>query len=103
MAVHNVIMALKSLSQEGCKFKVILGSIESSEFKSSQYHSLSFYLKIPEKIWGDDFVDKVLAVPPGSWSQGTQHPHKNQADVVAACDPNTLQLKRGDSHGMLAG
>lgn len=63
MAVHNVIIALRRLKQEGCEFKVILSSIVKSEFKSNQCYTLSVYLKIQEKIWGAESADKVLTVP----------------------------------------
>lgn len=63
MAVHNVITALRRLKQEGCEFKVILGNIVSSEFKSNQCYTLNVYLKIRENIWGAESADKVLAVP----------------------------------------
>lgn len=63
VAVHNVITTLRRLKQEGCEFKVILGSIVSSEFKSNQCYPLNVYLKIRESIWGAESADKVLAVP----------------------------------------
>lgn len=61
--MHNVIIALRRLKQEGCEFKVILGSIVSSELKSNQCYTLNVYLKIQENIWGAEPADKVLAVP----------------------------------------
>lgn len=91
--MHSVIIALSRLKQEGCEFKVILGSIVSSEFKSNQCYTLNVYLKIQENIWGAESADKVLAVPQVAGARVPSTYIRSRQVWWLPVDSNTLQVE----------